>query len=319
MFFSVIVPVYNVSSYLGICIDSIIQQDFKDYELILVDDGSNDGSETICDKYAAQNSNFSVFHKKNGGLSDARNYGIERANGEYVIFIDSDDWIKENSFSGFYNIISTGKPDILLTDITEYFNSHNYIQKNPSIEDKSIMDKKEAINWLFEKSKTPWPAVTKIVSRKLINDNNLRFVKNRLHEDMDWTCRCALCAKNFSVYGKEWYFHRMSREGSITSTLRVKGIIDIITMAGFIISDIENLNDEYSDIIIQCVLSSVYYSLKCASKLSDKDIEILSECISANENVFSKKTTLKYNIFNIYRKMVGNSKAIKALRILGNR
>lgn len=88
---SIIIPVYNIESYLNQCIDSLLCSN-KDYEIILVDDGSTDGSSTICDEYATRYSNISVFHKVNGGVSSARNYGLARAKGKYIYFIDGDDW-----------------------------------------------------------------------------------------------------------------------------------------------------------------------------------------------------------------------------------
>lgn len=102
---SVIMPVYNVRDYLKRCLDSILNQDFKDYEVILVDDGSTDGSGDICDEYAERYSLITVYHKKNEGASLARKYGLERAKGEYVTFVDSDDWVAPNYLSMLFRLI----------------------------------------------------------------------------------------------------------------------------------------------------------------------------------------------------------------------
>ena len=98
---SVIVPVYKVEKYIGQCIESILSQTFKDFELILVDDGSPDSSGAICDQYAQKDSRIQVFHKENGGVSSARNYGIEKAKGEWLCFVDSDDWIEPTYLGDF--------------------------------------------------------------------------------------------------------------------------------------------------------------------------------------------------------------------------
>ena len=90
---SIIVPVYNVKPYLNRCVDSLLGQSYQNMELLLVDDGSTDGSETLCDEYAAQDARVRVLHKKNGGLSDARNAGVDAAAGEYLSFVDGDDWV----------------------------------------------------------------------------------------------------------------------------------------------------------------------------------------------------------------------------------
>lgn len=94
---SVVVPVYNVSSYLEQCLDSVVNQTYKNLEIILVDDGSTDDSGAICDRYAEKDSRIQVIHKENGGLSSARNVGLERITGEWALFIDSDDWIELNT------------------------------------------------------------------------------------------------------------------------------------------------------------------------------------------------------------------------------
>ena len=95
---SVIVPVYNSKEHLSRCIDSILSQSFSDFELLLVDDGSKDGSGAVCDAYSEKDSRVRVFHKENGGVSSARNVGIENADGQWLTFIDSDDWIEEDFF-----------------------------------------------------------------------------------------------------------------------------------------------------------------------------------------------------------------------------
>ena len=100
---SVIVPIYNVEKYLEKCIESIVNQTYKNLEIILVDDGSPDNCPAICDEWAQKDSRIKVIHKKNGGLSSARNAGLEVSNGEYISFVDSDDWLDENTFEEVYN------------------------------------------------------------------------------------------------------------------------------------------------------------------------------------------------------------------------
>ncbi|MBQ5852329.1 MAG: glycosyltransferase family 2 protein, partial [Lachnospiraceae bacterium] len=93
---SIVVPVYNVEKYLERCVDSLINQTYENIEILLIDDGSKDNSGQMCDEYANKDSRITVYHKENGGLSDARNYGMDRAKGEYIIFIDSDDYVEPN-------------------------------------------------------------------------------------------------------------------------------------------------------------------------------------------------------------------------------
>lgn len=106
-FISVVIPVYNTEKYLKRCIDSVVAQSFTDWELILVDDGSYDNSGKICDDYAARDKRIMVKHQKNGGVSKARNIGLGSATGEYVTFLDSDDWLDSNAIAIYHDIVST--------------------------------------------------------------------------------------------------------------------------------------------------------------------------------------------------------------------
>lgn len=112
-FFSIILSIYNVEDYLKRCIDSILDQKFTDYEIILVDDGSTDSSSEICDEYCKSNSNIKVVHKENGGLSSARNSGLEVADGKYIFWVDADDWLESDALQILYNKIQEYYPDIV--------------------------------------------------------------------------------------------------------------------------------------------------------------------------------------------------------------
>ena len=131
---SVIVPVYNIEGYLGKCIDSIIAQTYKDLEIILVDDGSSDHCGAICDEYAKKDNRIKVIHKPNGGLSDARNHGIEAATGRYLGFVDGDDWIEEDMYEHIAANIEKYSPDCVITQF--YY---------------SYPDKEEKSNYCFTK------------------------------------------------------------------------------------------------------------------------------------------------------------------------
>ena len=111
---SVIVPIYKVEPYLRRCLDSIVKQTYTNLEIILVDDGSPDGCPQICDEYAARDKRIIVIHKKNGGLSDARNAGLDICKGEYISFVDSDDWTNENYIANLLDIIT--KNNMLICD-----------------------------------------------------------------------------------------------------------------------------------------------------------------------------------------------------------
>ena len=123
MLFSVIIPVYNVEKYLTECIDHLLSQDFQDFELILVDDGSKDNSGIICEEYAKKDKRIIVIHQENAGQAVARNTGTAVAQGEYIIYLDSDDYICDNAFLSELSLKTTEKPDVILYGYKKYFES----------------------------------------------------------------------------------------------------------------------------------------------------------------------------------------------------
>ena len=135
---SIITPVYNVEKYIHRCIDSILAQTFTDFELLLIDDGSKDNSGKICDEYAKSDKRIRVFHKENGGVSSARNLGVDEAKGEYISFIDPDDWIELNMYEEIFNFVDENNVDVagkFATQITtsKHFwdiTAHRYIEDN---------------------------------------------------------------------------------------------------------------------------------------------------------------------------------------------
>ena len=126
---SVIIPIYNVEEFLPKCIDSVLNQTLKNVEIILVDDGSTDNSSIICDEYALLDNRITVIHKKNEGLSASRNIGIDVAKGNYLAFVDSDDWIEESMFEIMYNTIVTNDADMVVCNYYEDYGMKRYPMK----------------------------------------------------------------------------------------------------------------------------------------------------------------------------------------------
>lgn len=228
--FSVIIPVYNVEKYLHQCVDSVLTQNFNRYEIILVNDGSTDNSGKICDEYAQKYPNIKVIHKQNGGLSDARNFGIKEAKGEYVMLLDSDDfWEGEGVMSDLYNIIQEKeRPDLIIHGYTIFSSPEN---KRKIIVDKSRITsnqfKDDSLSLIVSNvynSTGCW----KIVKKELIIKNDLFFEKNILHEDAAWCFDLLLHIQTYELYDSEFYCYRIGRGGSITTNIKSKNILDLI-------------------------------------------------------------------------------------------
>lgn len=171
MFFSIIIPVYNVERYLNQCVQSILNQDFNDYEIVLVDDGSNDSSGKICDKYSEEYKNISVIHKKNEGLLLARRTGLKNCQGKYVIHCDSDDYFAPGSFRTIFDVIQEYQVDMVMFGYEVVDDKFNVIEKHYNVfEDKRLFinDKYDICH---ELATTTWlnNLVTKVVKRAFID------------------------------------------------------------------------------------------------------------------------------------------------------
>ncbi|MBQ4613065.1 MAG: glycosyltransferase [Clostridia bacterium] len=229
MRFSVILPVYNVEKYLQLCVDSVLAQTFNDYELILVDDGSTDGSPQLCDKLAEQDARIRVIHKPNGGLSDARNAGTADAKGDYIIYIDSDDFVLSNTFLEQVADKAADFPDLIFYKFVKYFDSDG--RKEPCrfsyVNAMQQPGYTEQIRALVEADAFYGMAWIKAIKRSLLVDNRIAFEVGLLGEDMEWNYHVVYHARSVSFVDEAFIAYRQ-REGSITSTHKLKNLTDFI-------------------------------------------------------------------------------------------
>ena len=230
-FISIIVPVYNVESYLCCCIDSVINQRFDSYELLLVDDGSPDGCPEICDEYAANFEQIRVIHKENGGLSDARNAGVIAARGSYVMFIDSDDYIAEGSLEKIAEKLSSAEEiDILFLNAYSLF-PDKIIAPYGTLYASALFEGKSRSGILSALSGFPiYPvnAWQKVVRHELILNHCAFFTKGLYCEDLDWSLSLMMHAKSFACCEHMHYYYRQARQGSIMSDKTSKMFIDML-------------------------------------------------------------------------------------------
>ena len=210
---SIVVPVYNVEKYLKKCIDSIINQTYENLEIILVDDGSTDNSKKICDEYILKDNRIKVIHKENGGLSDARNVGVDKAKGEYIVFIDSDDWIDEKMIEILYYIIKKNNSDISICD---YFLAYNEEEQNQKEEIQFYQfNNIEALKKLYDENLNIIMTITCCKLFKKILFSDIKFPKGKIHEDEFTTYKLLYKSKKISYTNEKMYYYRQ-REDSIT-------------------------------------------------------------------------------------------------------
>lgn len=197
---SIIIPVYKVESYLGRCIESILNQTFNDFELILVDDGSPDNSGKICDYYALNDSRVKVVHKENGGVSSARNVGIEQADGEWLTFIDADDYVSPNLLRDYIENIENS--DLLIQGF-----SYN-AKKNVSMENRLIEGDKVIYEFLRIDSEICGFVWNKLYKTELIKNNNIRFnEKMAMIEDHLFNHNYVVYCKSIKILNKVNYIY----------------------------------------------------------------------------------------------------------------
>lgn len=223
---SIIVPVYNVEKYIVRCIDSILNQTFKNFELILVNDGSEDASGSICDSYATKHFNIKVIHKKNGGLSTARNKGIDVATGKYIGFVDSDDWISPDMFKTLFEKTSKNDYDIVACNLWLIDNKGHKKLYNENAVDKEYT-KKDAMEEIFENKILTFSSCNKIYKINLFD--KVRFCEGIILEDMDISYKLILKSNLIFYTSKPLYYYDYNEQSILRKPFSLKRL-DLYTV-----------------------------------------------------------------------------------------
>ena len=225
---SIIIPVYKVEKYIVRCIDSILAQTYSDWELLLVDDGSPDQSGVICDEYVAKDSRIRVFHKENSGVSAARNYAIDRALGEYITFVDSDDWLDSECLDMCVNEIESNSLDLLQFGYREVSSDGNILKV------KDLGTSKIGLNDYLKTSflVTVWGSVFKT---SLIKDHSIRFNTNlKLAEDQLFVMQYMIVSQTFKSITGVYYNYFINQEGAVKNSKSEDMIMTLNTLDPFV-------------------------------------------------------------------------------------
>ncbi len=256
---SVIVPVYKVELYLARCLDSILGQTFRDFELIIVNDGSPDRSHEIIAKYEEQDSRIQVIHKENGGLSSARNAGIRIAKGKYLAFIDSDDWIDKEMFQCMLQPGLKSQADIVFCDVRGEFDDGTvktiYQQATDYPELIEVLDHPQ----LF--LDVECFSCNKIIARSLFIENKIEFPEGLLYEDVATFPRLFSKANRLLKVPKQFY-HYIIREGAITQVFSIKGLDYLLVIE--VVEDFFKENDlweDYKELMYDFYLYHIFFNL----------------------------------------------------------
>ncbi len=300
---SIVIPIYKVEEYLKKCITSVLEQTYSNLEIILVDDGSPDNCGKICDEYAKKDERIKVIHKENGGLSDARNAGIIQATGNYITFIDSDDYVDENYVELLYTTLVSNEADISIASHRVLYNkkcidkstNENFCGKPELILEKILYDDGVDLS--------AWGKLYKI---NLFS--KVKFPKGRLYEDSATTYQLIDMSKEIAVYSKPVYNY-VIREESISNNKFSEKKLDLITstkeMTDFIRNKYPDLENACNRRLMYAYLSTLTQLAKSEEKNKEIEIELKNYIKNNRKSVIKDKKTPKRDKFGIYSLMFG--------------
>jgi hypothetical protein len=320
---SIIVPVYNVEKYLKKCVYSILNQSYKNLEVILVNDGSTDNSGKICDELSREDSRIKVYHKDNGGLSDARNYGVAKANGEYVGFVDSDDYIDQYMYENLYKAIRKYNTQIAECGITRVYKNNKLRPHYDGEEYSLVVDREGYLKEYLENRKVYGAAVCKLLSIDLAKV--LKFPDGKVYEDVFYTLELLKKVDKYTLISGNYYYYYIRGNSITTKTFSSRDMdyIEIIDKIGeytlnnytklkeklfirqgfaylSIFNQIIQLNDyrqipEYSILIgkLKNIRSNIIFN-----KLAPKSLKIAIILLNINEGLY-KKVLKKYKKYEV--------------------
>ena len=277
---TVVIPVYNVEKYLNRCLKSILVQEWKNYDIILVDDGSTDRSPQICDDYVKAYDFISVIHKENGGLSEARNTGLSQAKGEYVYFPDSDDWLEPDTFIALAEALESQKFDIISFN-REFVKGEEDVIVSDSVETQ-VFDGKDAFVQMLKHSYITGFANDKVYRKSLFTDHNIQFPIGKYYEDLGTNYKLFLSAKRVYATNQKYYHYLIDNPDSITQSWNEKKFRDMfefykeVFYSTFVRSQLNQEELQISQLYYVNGLTHILASLY-KSKLDKKYIDITNQ------------------------------------------
>ena len=320
--FSIVIPVYNVKEYLAACVESVLSQTFTEYEVLLIDDGSTDGSGEICDELCKTSDRIRVIHQKNGGLSEARNTGIRNAKGDYLFFLDSDDFLSTpTALEELAAPLQKTNPDLLLYSTTEYAEDGKTIlfsHGNPPISEQTLYQAEDVLDALYEAGDI-WVtmAQTKLLRREFCLQKGLFFQSGIYHEDDEWISRVlaanpTLSVSSSAVYG---YRHRPNSIVTTTDTKKIeKRILDRISIGASMLQ-----SNQAKDHPTFCRYAARYFwGALCQIKTLPKERQkILFGEVGQYRSAFNRfryTRSIKWRLCASMQRVLGTSATVSILR-----
>lgn len=288
---SVIVPVYNAERWLNRCVDSILAQTFINFELLLVDDGSTDSSGAICDEYAKHDSRVRVFHKPNGGVSSARNLGLDNACGEWISFVDADDWIENDSLKQMFNMATD---ECLYIVIANYYedNDGRSVYMSQNVGEAS---KENLISSMF-KHLLLGVGFTKFIKFRIIKENNLRFNEKISYcEDFILCCQIFMLNPRVGFLNAAYYHYDCTNYNSLTRNYTMKTFNERKKSLDYLVEmDDKTIIPYISAWVLEIKAEAMYHKVTSWNNIKSWRPLKLSDAINAiNKYPFSKRLRVK--------------------------
>ena len=288
---SIIVPIYNREDYIKECIESLVNQTFKNIEIILVNDGSTDNSLNIMEEYSKKDARIKVINKPNGGLSSARNRGIKEATSEYIMFVDGDDFVELNTVKELYNKAIKYNLDIVVYDFSQYINGKNRIWNDFKLEDEKVISGFEYLNLILT-SKTIFSVCNKLFKRDLYIKNNIKHPENISYgEDGSTLPRLVVNAQRVGKLNKPYYFYRIN-ESSFMSSSNIR-FYEYAEAADIVIKYLKNENIGITN--NQMFTYKYNYAYKFLENLN-----FFKKSIKSNENYMKLYESFLEDIKNVH-------------------
>ena len=308
---SAIIPIYNTEDFLETCVNSVLKQTYDNVEIILVDDGSPDSCPEICDRLASENENITVIHKENGGLSDARNVGIKAAMGDFICFLDSDDyWDEEDALEYLVNIALSEDADVVTYGLKKVRASDGSFvsEKRYELDNIENLTSVELLEKMIRESKLNISACLKLIKRRFLIENELYFKVGIKTEDLEWAIRLFACEPEISVYSHSFYVYRIGRTGSITSTKDYGHLKDFCNIIESSIEVIDNADKSiqkplmsylmYQTVILVALTGKVKLTEEQRNEINGFLSEVCKKHLKSN--TMDKKVQLANRIYRIF-------------------
>lgn len=294
---SIVVPMYNVEKYVGFCLDSLLAQSLEDIEIIAVDDGSPDSSGAIAEDYSRRDHRVRVVHRENGGLGSARNTGIECATGEYIGFVDSDDWVDESMFSDLYRAASEWGADIVRGGYEVWSNGKLVARKPHPLAGKVLQgrDEIEPFRMLLygrmpedsEPLPLPVEVWTSIYKRDLVQDSGVRF-RDILSEDTFFNIGVCKYAQRIAYIGECGYRYRKDGQPSITNSFNPRTVDRYLGLARQLLFQAED-EECAQEARLRCGRKIIDLARTLAFQVAKSNLTMNQKCQVLNNFIFSEE------------------------------